>query len=515
MLRPILSKLKQERRRRSPDRDARRAAGLAALDRGDLEVGRLALLQSLDLEPPTLDGILDVASRLAAAGLTADAEHLLRQSAAMFGDQVAPKAELARLFLNEGDAGLAIETALEALEEHPRSPDLHRVLATAHERRGSLADAATSLATVLAAEPDDVDANRHMSDLLDRLGDVAGATGCLRRVVAVTRGQDPQAVTALGIALSRSGQHEEAVRILSEVAEGCPEEASVQGDLAMALYAAGQVEEAIWGFSEALRLDSQSAQAQCGLGLAYQRLERWPEAAEAFRLTESLAPDQSVGPYNLGLVLRALGEHEEARRALLRAAALAPDDGEIREALASLLAHPTSSDPPAPFARFSGDLESFGLPEVLEFMRVQNKTGSLVISSRQGAGIVRLVRGRLTSAAAPGVQRLGETLVGRGIISRSDLDAALASQRADLRQTSEALGSVLLRKRPGAREQLNQAVLQQILDGLAEMLSWREGAFSFHPGTEAEIPSISFDTQNVVMELFRMTDEQTSPSSST
>jgi hypothetical protein len=103
-----------------------------------------------------------------------------------------------------------------------------------------------------------------------------------------------------------------------------------------------------------------------------------------------------------------------------------------------------------------------------------------------------------------------------GIISRSDVEAALAIQRAELRQTSDALGSVLLRKRPGDREQLHQAVLQQIFDGLAEMLGWREGAFSFHPGTQAELPSISFDTQSVVMELFRMTDDDnTSRSSST
>jgi tetratricopeptide (TPR) repeat protein len=314
-------------------------------------------------------------------------------------------------------------------------------------------------------------------------------------------------MTGIAIALSRDGRHGEAIRLLSEVARRYPGEASVQADLAMALYSAGQLEEAIWGFSEALRLDPRSAQAQCGLGLAYQRLARWQEAAEAFRLTEALAPDQPVGPFNLGLVLTALGDHEEARRALLRAATLAPDDGEIHEALTSLLAHPRSAEPAAAFARFSGDLGSFGLPEVLEFMRVQQKTGSLVISSRQGAGIVRLVQGRLTSASAPGVQRLGETLVTRGILSRSDLEAALATQRADLRQTSEALGSVLLRRRPGDREQLSRAVLQQILDGLAEMLSWREGAFSFHPGAQAEVPPISFDTQSVVMELFRMTDD--------
>ena len=216
---------------------------------------------------------------------------------------------------------------------------------------------------------------------------------------AVERDDDRQTV-AMAIARSREGLHEEAIELLAERAHRWPADAPVQADLAMALLWAGQLEEAIWGFSEALRLDPRSAQAQCGLGLAYQRLEHWAEAAEAFRWTEALAPDQAAGPFNLGLTLQALGEHEEARRALLRAAALAPDDAEIREALASLSAEgaASSSSPlPSP-ARFSGDLGSFGLPEVLELMRVQRKTGALVISSRQGAGIVRIVQGRLTSA---------------------------------------------------------------------------------------------------------------------
>jgi hypothetical protein len=148
-------------------------------------------------------------------------------------------------------------------------------------------------------------------------------------------------------------------------------------------------------------------------------------------------------------------------------------------------------------------------------MRAQRKSGALVISSRQGAGIVRIVQGRLTSASAPGVQRLGETLVSRGIIGRAELEVALAAQRSDAGETSEALGSVLLRRRPGAAAQLTEAILQQVLDSLAEMLTWREGAFSFHPGAATEIPPISFDTQSVVMELLRIADERSARRSST
>lgn len=277
---------------------------------------------------------------------------------------------------------------------------------------------------------------------------------------------------ALAIACSHDGRHAEAIRLLSAVARRHPADASVQADLAMAQLAAGQLEDAVWGFSEALRLDERCAQAQCGLGLAYRRLDRWREAAEAFRLTEALAPDQPVGPFNLGLTLHALGEHEEARRALLRAAKLAPQDPEIRAALETVSAAPARAESPAPLARFTGDLGSFGLPEVLELMRAQRKTGTLVISSRQGAGIVRLVRGRLTNVSSPATPRTGERSI-----------AAL----------------------PPA-----EAALRKIVEGLAGMLSWREGAFSFHPSAETDVPPISFDTQQVVMELFRVAEEPAS-----
>jgi len=277
----------------------------------------------------------------------------------------------------------------------------------------------------------------------------------------------------LAIARSHEGRHEEAIRLLSEVARRRPNDASIRSDLAMALLAGGYLEEATDGFLEALRLDPKSAQAQCGLGLAHQQLQRWRDAAEAFRMTEKLAPQQPAGPFNLGLVLQALGEHQEARRALQRAAALAPGDPEIAEALASLPAPAATTDSESGAARFTGDLGTFGLPEVLELMRAQRKTGALVISSRQGVGTVRLVQGRLTSASAPGSQRLAD---------------APASQ---------------------------DGALRQILDGLAPMLSWREGAFSFHPGGPPAAPVVSFDTQQVVMELFRMTDERSTRRSST
>jgi tetratricopeptide (TPR) repeat protein len=514
VLRDTLNRIKQRGRVDGADVERTRAEAVAALDRGDLEIGRRGLLQSLKYDSDSFETFVDVAAELSLAGFRADAEHILRRAIERFPQRVEATVELARLFLESGNDHNALRVAQQALRAHPRNSDLHALAASASEQLDLLDEAAGHWAAILAADPHHSYANRRLAAVLERTGDIPGAIGCLRRVFEATRGQDVEIVTSLGIALSADGQHADAIALLTDVAKSYPDVAAAHADLANALLAADRIEDAINGFTEVLRLDPDSAQAYCGLGLAYQRIQRWYEAAEAFRMTEQLAPDQAVGPYNLGLALSSLGEAEDARAALLRAAALEPDDIGIREALQTILAPPTVETAVAA-PRFSGDINSFALPEVLEFLRLQNKTGSLVISSRRGAAIVRLVRGQVTSASAPGVSRLGERLVASGIISTEALDAALARQRMDDGEAAETLGAVLLRERPAHREALTRAVFQQVLDALSEVLTWSEGAFSFHPGSDRGLPAISFDLQNVVLEVFRIADERNANRSST
>jgi tetratricopeptide (TPR) repeat protein len=461
------------------------------------------------------DALVIEAAALAAAGRTGDAEQVLVRAHEADPAWIEPKRALVQLLAETGNEPRALEVAARALAEHPGDHDLLITAAIAHERLGALAEAAETLALVLAADSNHLLANRRMAPLLERVGDRQGATRCLRRIVAITGGQDLETALALGIALSGSGEHAEAIGLLTEVVRRRPDAISVRADLAMALLSAGQIDEALSEFTAVLRLDPRSAQAHCGVGLVYQQLQRWVEAAEAFRATEALAPELPVAPFNLGLVLAAAGDREGARRALLRAAALAPDDAEIREALQGLAQPPPPPPAPAPPAvepapasrRFAGDLKSFALPDVLELLRLQKKTGALVLSSRRGAGLVRLARGEITSASAPGVLRLGEALVARGLVTPAELQAALARQ-AGSDENGEALGTMLMRNRPGDEEQLTRAVFAQVLAALEEMLGWREGEFSFHPAREADSPAISFDLRNVMLEIVRLSDER-------
>ena len=131
-----------------------------------------------------------------------------------------------------------------------------------------------------------------------------------------------------------------------------------------------------------------------------------------------------------------------------------------------------------------------------------------MISSRQGAGIVRLVQGAMTCASAPGTPRLGDVLVEAGLISREQLGAALNKQRGLPQDSAEALGSILLQEKAIDRTQLGKIVFEQALTALEVMTTWPEGAFSFHPSDGVEAPPLSFSVQQIVLELMRRRDER-------
>jgi tetratricopeptide (TPR) repeat protein len=386
-------------------------------------------------------------------------------------------------------------------------------LGSAAMEAGDLDQARDAFARIVEQTPQHAGANRALAQVLGELGDNQGAIRYWRRAVELSGSDDLEALTALGIALSTDGQHPEAIRYLTDVARRRAIVGGAHADLGMALLEARRLDEAFAAFARARDLDPESAQAHCGLGLVYQQQQRWWEAAESFRRTEQLAPDSPVGPMNLGVVLETLGEHQQARAALLRASALAPGDLEIQNALDQLaVPEPVQDEITRPALRadqfeasIAGDLRTFQLLDVLEFLRLQSKTGSLVVSSRLGAGVVRLAQGRVTSASAPGVKRLGETLVSERVITSRQLEQALARQQDDKEDT---LGTLLLRDKAVTTAQLSEVLLRQILAALDEILNWKEGAFSFHGGPDEEAPPISFNTQEVGLKLFKTKDEK-------
>jgi Flp pilus assembly protein TadD len=492
------------------DSEAWYAIGIAAIEAGRIDEASYAFVHSVELAPDDAERAFVAAEQLVLAGCHAEAEKVCRRGLAYDGVRSEIRAGLIRLLLEGGQDEAAREALELALTSDKENPEMRALAAVACERLGDLTAAIEHLEVVVAEDPDHLEVNRRLAGLLGRTGDRGRAITCWRRVTAQTGPDDVEAMTALGIELSRDGQHAEAIEVLDEVAVHAPDLSAAHANLGTALLAAGYLQEAVSSCQRALELDRRSAQAYCGLGLAYQKLDRLQQAADAFRATEQLAPDNPAGALNLALVLDALGEREEARLALLRAAALAPEDREIHDALARFMDSTARAGKTVPHAApldasIRGELKSFQLFDVLEFLRIQSKTGSLVISSRHGAGVIRLVQGALTSASAPGTPRLGDVLVEHRLLSRGQVAAALGRQQED---SSEALGSILLDEKLIDRTQLTRIVFEQALTALGEMTSWTEGAFSFHPSEGGEAPPISFSIQQVVLELMRVRDER-------
>jgi Flp pilus assembly protein TadD len=431
-------------------------------------------------------------------------------------DQSAPREERARDLLETHRYADAFDEIALEIRSRPHDADLRLLASEAYERLGALPEAADHLSIILTSEPGHLEANRRLAELLIELGDTHGAIRCWRRLLAATREDDADAVTLLAIALSKDGQHDAAIELLAKLARRFPLNSVPLANLGMALLAAGRQDEALNALTRTLALDEHSAQAHCGLGLIHFERGRWQSAAVDFRAAERLAPDSAVGSFNLGLALELLGDREGARRALLRAAALEPQDEEIQRALEPLLARHSSTSGlhSARDASIKGDLQSFDLLNVLEFLRMQEKTGQLVVSAPAGVGILRIERGMLIGASAPRLKRLGEVLVGRGLLSRDNLRIALSRQRAhypglqqNVEHDSMTLGAVLLQERLLDEKQLKDVLFKMIVHVVGQINQWREGAFAFHPSEDSNFP-VRFNIQKVVLDMMRLQDER-------
>lgn len=435
-----------------------------------------------------------------------------------YPDQSVPREERVRLLLETDRYADALDEIALAIRDRPQDAALRLLAFEACDRLGALPEAADHLSVLLAEEPGHPEANRRLAELSVELGDTPGAIRCWRRLVAATQGEDSDAVTLLGVALSKDDQHDGAIELFGDLTNRHPMDPGSLANLGMALFAAGREEDAVAAWTHALALDPQSAQAHCGLGLIHHERGRWEDAATAFREAERLAPDSAVGAFNLGLALERLGDRDGARRALLRAAALEPHDEEIQSILTPLLVR-RASPSDVPISRdvgvsIQGDLQSFDLLNVLEFLRMHEKTGSLVVSAPAGVGMLRLEQGMLIGGSAPRLKRLGEVLVRRRLISRENLAFALSRQKElypGLQEGGEreanTLGAVLLRERLIDEQQLSEVLFRMILHVVRQINQWREGAFAFHPSEDSGFP-VRFNVQKVVLDLMRLEDER-------
>jgi hypothetical protein len=160
-------------------------------------------------------------------------------------------------------------------------------------------------------------------------------------------------------------------------------------------------------------------------------------------------------------------------------------------------------------AVFSGQLGSFAVADLLEFLRSGRRTGLLVCSSAAGLGRLRFRDGRITAGGAPATPGLGELLVRGGAVAAATLAAAGPADDAD--PLAEALAARLVRGGLAGSTVVAAALEQRVTLAVRELVGWTDGEFAFTregAGAADAAVDVALDPQGVLLEVFKELDEQ-------
>jgi len=157
----------------------------------------------------------------------------------------------------------------------------------------------------------------------------------------------------------------------------------------------------------------------------------------------------------------------------------------------------------------AGTLKDFGLPDIVQLIGLQRKTGTLHLKTEGEAVKVIFENGNIVageSTIARPSDRIGNALVTQGAITQEQLDQALAVQK----QTMQRLGHVLISEKIVSEEHLRKAVEAQLFQVVFRLFRWREGDYNFE--TQATVDyertgAVSLGADFVLMEGIRMVDE--------
>jgi predicted O-linked N-acetylglucosamine transferase (SPINDLY family) len=134
-----------------------------------------------------------------------------------------------------------------------------------------------------------------------------------------------------------AGRHEQAVVLLSRVAELAPRWPDVRNQIGISLQHQGRHEPAIEAFRKALDIDSNYAAAHGNLATSLAALGRRDEAIAAAKQCVELVPDVAEAWSNLGNLLRDAGRFSDSTAAYHKAIRLRPQLAELHNNLGNVL----------------------------------------------------------------------------------------------------------------------------------------------------------------------------------
>ncbi len=165
----------------------------------------------------------------------------------------------------------------------------------------------------------------------------------------------------------------------------------------------------------------------------------------------------------------------------------------------------------------NGKLEDVSLADVMQFVHLGRRTGTLSLTRGTQEAEVGFHRGQIVSASAPGSKRLGDLVVARNLVDPQTMAEMLRAQASE--QPRRSLGQVLVSSGTLEFDEIRKVIEEQIEHTIYDLVTWTTGSFEFaldelkpiddiamYPGDV--IPKLDLNTQMVLLEATRIMDEK-------
>lgn len=409
-------------------------------------------------------------------GNAEDAAHLFAVAVWLSPGDPAPRiAEAAALVAME-HPDEALEHLMQVVEERPRTVEAWHRLADLHLAQGSSAKAFAALRQGWTHCPEDRVLGVRLGRLLLDAGFARDAAGTLATVARHHR--EPEILDLLARAQHQAGERAAAIATLRDLRlrDRGP---AVAGRLGQLLREDGQLDDAIPLLREALAAPTDGA--------------LFTHLSEALLARDRA--DQALEVVEDGLTR--FPEHRRLNRLRDKA----------RAALGQLAEDEVERSMDQSQSAFQGNLRQFTVADLMEFLRINKRTGALRLLSEGRAGTVHLFEGQLAGATTPDAERLGALLVRQGLLSAAQVEDAVAHQQQLDRPVP--LGQLLLDAGLIDASTLRPILSEQLQKAIRQLLGWTDGHFSFEADEESPVaPNILFGTQQMMLDAFRMHDEE-------
>jgi tetratricopeptide (TPR) repeat protein len=154
-----------------------------------------------------------------------------------------------------------------------------------------------------------------------------------------------------------------------------------------------------------------------------------------------------------------------------------------------------------------GSLKEASLPDVLQLLAMGKKTGCLSVTHRSSFGYIYFDAGRISHASIVNRRdRLGGMLLQSGLMTKEELDAAIAEQSA---HPGMRLGEVLVARGVIARDVLHDQIRAQIEEAVYYLFTWTQGTFNFESDVRPEEGElvVAINPESLLLEGARRIDE--------